>query len=87
MENRPNIQIDPTVVKPAFDRRAHCQQIGSKGGQATVERYGVEYMRTIAKTGFSVYADQHHDGNRAAAAASIQKFSPWKPANRNRHLI
>lgn len=60
----------------AFDRRAHCQQIGGKGGQETARRYGTQYMRELAKAGFEVYAARYHDGNRAEAAAALRTRKP-----------
>lgn len=57
-----------------FDRANHCRQIGTLGGQKTVQTYGPRYMAEIGKIGFQVYAERHHNGNRAAALGSIRAF-------------
>lgn len=59
-----------------FDRANHCRNIASLGGQATVARYGRGYMQAIAKRGFQAYADAHHEGFRAPAAASLLAMKP-----------
>lgn len=59
-----------------FDRANHCRQIGTLGGQETVRRYGIRYMRELAKAGFQSYADRHHDGNRASAYYAIHRQKP-----------
>lgn len=65
-------------VKP-FDRRAHCQQIGGKGGRRTAEIYGSKYMAAIGAEGFKSYADNHHDGNRGAALAALRQMHRPSP--------
>jgi general stress protein YciG len=35
-----------------FDRKAHCQRIASKGGQATVAKHGRGHMAEIGRRGF-----------------------------------
>ena len=51
---------------PAKRGRKYYQEIGRKGGRATVERYGREHMRYIGKRGFEVTTDRHFQGQRAA---------------------
>ncbi len=55
----------------AFDRRAHCQQIGTLEGQETARRYGPTYMRTIASIGFQTTTERYYQGNRAHARAAL----------------
>lgn len=54
-------------------QRRHCQQIGSKGGSATVTTHGIWHLRQIAAIGFDEYCKRHHDGNRAKARAALKK--------------
>jgi hypothetical protein len=71
----PEPDPDPTSPAPvAFDRAEHCRQIGTLGGQKTVQTYGHRYMSELGKIGFQAYAERHHDGNRAAALGSIRAF-------------
>ncbi len=75
--NGPDPDPDPQPTSPApvvFDRAEHCRQIGTLGGQKTVQTYGRRYMAAIGKIGFAVYAERHHNGNRAAARGSIRAF-------------
>lgn len=44
-------------VKPPFDLAAHCRAIASKGGRATVEKYGVAHMSAIGKQGFQALVE------------------------------
>jgi creatinine amidohydrolase/Fe(II)-dependent formamide hydrolase-like protein len=55
-------------------RNERIRQAGTLGGQTTAARYGREYMRLIGKAGFQAYADNHHDGNRAAARAALTRM-------------
>jgi hypothetical protein len=48
--------------KKPFDRAAHCQRIGHRGGMTTVERYGIGHMRTIGKTGRAITVERHGEG-------------------------
>lgn len=45
-----------------FDRAEHCRQIGHKGGNTTVERYGRNYMRAIGRVGAKVTIEKHGVG-------------------------
>jgi hypothetical protein len=69
-------EVDDTTPRwtPAR-RRTHCQQIGTLGGQKTVQTYGRTYMATIGRVGFAAYAERHHAGNRAAAIAALKAFT------------
>ncbi len=68
----PDIRIDSTVIKPPFDRAAHCRNIAAKGGRTTVERYGTGHMSNIGKVGFRVTCDTHYCGVSGAARAGIR---------------
>lgn len=57
-------------------RRAYMQQLGSKGGTATRDKYGPFHFKQIGAVGFAVYAELHHGGNRAAARASLVAVKP-----------
>lgn len=64
--------MDQPITPPQpFDRKAHCQQIGSKGGQRTAEIYGIPYMRALAAAGFQTTTDRYYGGNRALARAAL----------------
>ena len=73
--NTPDIRIDPQVAKPPFNRANHCRQIASKGGKATVEKYGRGYMRVIGKRGFQSLADSHYNGNVALTIVALRHFT------------
>ncbi len=62
--------MDSTPRRP-FDRAEHCRQIGTLGGQETVRRYGVAYMRELARAGFTTTCERHYEGNRAYARAAL----------------
>ena len=42
-----------------FDRKAHCQRIGTHGGNVTVARHGTAHMRVIGTAGASVTIQRH----------------------------
>ena len=52
-------------------QRAHCQQIGGKGGQRTVEIYGPAVLRELARAGFETTCERYYGGNRAYARAAL----------------
>lgn len=54
------------------ERANHCRQIGTLGGQETVRRYGVRYLRELAKAGFQTTADRYYGGSRAHALAALR---------------
>jgi hypothetical protein len=55
----------------AEDRANHCRQIGTLGGQETVRRYGIQYMRELARAGFATTCARYYEGNRAHTRAAL----------------
>lgn len=45
-----------------FDRAAHCRRIASKGGRATAQKYGREYMQQIGRKGFETTTKRYFQG-------------------------
>lgn len=73
----------------SFDRAAHCRQIASKGGKATVARYGRTHMSTIGKRGYMVTtcryflgSDKLHNRWLVAAGAAVYWQSSGLPMKR-----
>lgn len=64
----------PNQPTRPFDRAEHCRRISSSGGLATVERYGENYMRDIAKRGYAVTRQLYGPGR----AQEIVKGKGWK---------
>lgn len=46
-----------------FDRVEHCRRIASKGGRATVNKYGRAHMSEIGKRGYMVTVCRYFLGN------------------------
>jgi hypothetical protein len=45
-----------------FDRAAHCRSIASRGGLATVAKYGRSHMSKIGRHGFDVTTERYFQG-------------------------
>lgn len=81
---------DVTALDAAEARRQHMRALGSKGGQATVRRYGREYMQVIGSIGFWQTVVAHYNGDparylavlHARALAAIDP-APWNRAWEN----
>lgn len=53
-----------------FDRKAHCQQIASSGGQATVQKHGKQHMSKIGRKGHETVINRYFQGDE-------QLFNNW----------
>ncbi len=51
--------------------REQMQELGRRGGRATVERHGREHMAAIGRKGFAVMVDRHWGGDRKAAVRRL----------------
>lgn len=52
--------------RKVFDRAEHCRRIASKGGRATVKKYGAEHMRKIGRKGFESTTERYFNGSAEA---------------------
>lgn len=59
-----------------FDRATHCRQIGTLGGQKTVQTYGIKYMRALGAAGFVTTTERYYSGNKAHARAALLAKKP-----------
>jgi hypothetical protein len=55
------------------ERRAHLRAIASKGGRATVARYGKEHMSKLGKKGFRKLCCRFRDNSRKHALAFLNR--------------
>ena len=53
--------------------RQYYQEIGRRGGKATVERHGAEHMAELGKKGFAATTTRHFGGSREAHLAWLEQ--------------
>lgn len=57
-------------------RAERCRQMGTLGGQKTVQTYGPAFMRAIGSAGFKTTCTRYYSGNAAHARAALIAKKP-----------